>query len=211
MKGYLADGYPVIFGEYVTDGNNDPNYDHIEPAVGFSSTGYLTYFNLYQLTPMVMSFAQLNATRRTCQRSLIQGGCIPTEMDYGTAVTGIIDANHVTLPVRLDVNRPDEPNYSPVDPSDPDEYRTSPQKPVLMNGTVTVTGLTPGRKYRLMRINATSRVPTKGTAATFLASSYESFVDFTAPAKSNGVSKWVYVDPRPFLSSGTVFYRCVAK
>ena len=108
MKGYLAAGSPVIFGAYLTDGVNDPDYDHIEPAVGFSSTGYLTYFNLYYLTPMVLSFAQLNATRKSCARSLVQGGCIPNKVDYGAAVTGVIDANHVTLPVRLDVNRPDD-------------------------------------------------------------------------------------------------------
>lgn len=211
MKAYLAAGSPVILGEYLTDGTNDPDYDHIVPAVGFSSTGYLTYYNLYQPTAMVLPFARLNATRRSCKRSLTQGGCIPSKVDYGAAVTGIIDADHVTLPVRLAVNRPDEPNYSKVDPTDPDEYRTSPEKPALMHGTVTVTGLTPGNKYRLMRFNATLHVPTKGTAASFLASSYESFVDFTAPSKRNGVSKWVYVDPRPFLSSGTVFYRCVPK
>ena len=211
MRDQLAARCPVIFGEYVADAGNDPDFDHIVPAVGASSAGDLTFFNLYELEAMVLPLGKLNATRKRCQRDLVEGGCIPSRVDYGTAVAGIADAGRATLPVRLAVNRPDEPNYSPVNLADPDEYRTAPEKPAAMKGTVTVSGLTPGRKYRLMRFSSPAKVPTKGAAAAWLASSYDSHVDFVAPAGGDSGSKWVYADPRPFQSTATIFYRCVEK
>lgn len=40
------------------------------------------------------------------------GGCMPIYMNYAVAVTGILDASATSRPVRLAVNRSDEPNIS---------------------------------------------------------------------------------------------------
>jgi hypothetical protein len=220
LAGWSGTGRPqalVILGQYVADAGNDPEYDHIVPAVGTTLSGRfmlgdLTHFNLYSLEPMVRPWSQQNATRQGCKRELEEGGCLPNRVGYATAVTGIADANHATLPVRLFVARVDEPNYSPVNRSDPDEYRTAPEKPVVMRATVAVYRLTPGRKYRLMRFSSPAKVPTKGFAAAWLASSYDSYVDFVAPNSTTtnwGLVRWVHTDRRPFLSNATMFYRCV--
>jgi hypothetical protein len=211
MRDRLRAGVPVIFGEFLSDAGGDPDYDHIVPAVGASSaaatsSNYLTFFNLYDAAPLVLKFSRLNATRRGCARSLQSGGCIPSNVDYGVAVTGVADANKVTLPVRLDVDRRDEPNTSPVNKRDPDEYRTAPQPAAQLRGSVTVSGLTPKASYRLMRYASAAAVPTKGSAAAFLASAYTASVDFVAAG-----AEWRYADPVPFLSSSTTFYRCVRR
>ena len=203
----------------MADAGDDEQYDHIVPGVGTtlsgrSMLGDLTHFNLYTLEPMVRPWAQQNTTRQGCNRDLEEGGCLPNRVGYATAVTGIADANRATRPLRLAVARVDEPNYSSVDDSDPEEYRSAPEKPVAMRATVAVSRLTPGRKYRLMRFSSAAKVPTKGSAAAWMASSYDSYADFVAPkntASTSGLVSWVYNDPRTFLSSATIFYRCVEK
>ena len=202
----------VIMGVYVTDGNDDPNYDHIVPAVGLSPASSpggaaLTYFDLYNLAPQVRPLSSLGASRASCRRSLDAGGCLPAGVDYGTAVTGVLDGTKQMPRVRLAVDRVDEPNWSPVDPSDPDEYRSAPEKPVALHGTVTVSGLTKGVSYRLMRFASAAKVPKAGaTAAQYLAAAYVARVDFTAAGPT-----WTYTDPQTILSSSTVFYRCVPR
>lgn len=69
---------------------------------------------------------------------------------------------------------------------------------------MTVSALTAGLKYALLRYNSAAALPTTGTAATFLASAYSARTNFTAKAAT-----WVYTDPTPIVSSGTVYYRCV--
>lgn len=208
MKANLLQSHPVIVGEYITDGNNDPDYDHIVPIVGVTSPTStdpsFNVYNLYSLSRLSMKLSQYGATRKSCSRDLLAGGCIPMTTDYGTAVTGIMDADHATLPVTLSVDRTTEPNYSPVDPNDPDEYRTAPQKPVMLNGVVKVSQLVPGQTYRLLRYDNVANVPTSGSASAFLTSKYTSYVDFTATGTT-----WSHSDT--FMSNGTIFYRCVKR
>ena len=78
---------------------------------------------------------------------------------------------------------------------------------MALHGTVTVSGLTKGRKYRLMRFASAAKLPKAGaSAAQYLAAAYVAHVDFTTAGAT-----WTYTDPLTILSSSTVFYRCVPR
>jgi hypothetical protein len=201
LKGNLAMGYPGYFGAYLTDGNDDPDYDHIMPATGIAYTNLSAYDPSDVLTyndnfgdQIVRPASQLSATRANCAYSSTQGGCIPQNVDYGIAVTGVVDPQHVTLPVSLSVPSSSEPNVSQG------------ASPVQMTGTVTVTGLSSGVTYSLFRYDDYTAVPSAASAAGYASSSYTHRTDFTATA-----STWTLVDPNTFASDGSSTYRCVAK
>lgn len=134
-----------------------------------------------------MPGAALPATRRACARTLLQGGCAPANRDYGVAITGVAGGGTgVLLPVRLAVPRADEPVPA-----------------ATMTGTVTVSGLVAGRAYKLLRYNSAASVPTRGTAAQWIASAAAVKLDFVAAGAT-------WSTPVSFMSSATVFYRAVA-
>jgi hypothetical protein len=201
LKNNLAIGYPAYFGAYLTDGNNDPDYDHIMPATGIAYTNLSAYDPSDVLTyndnfgdQIVRPASQLSATRASCSYSSTQGGCIPQDVDYGIAVTGVVDPQHVTLPVSLSVPSSSEPNVSQG------------ASPVQMTGTVTVRGLSSGVTYSLYRYDDYTTVPSAASAADYATSSYIHRTDFTATG-----STWTLVDPNTFTSDGSSTYRCVAK
>ncbi|CAF4582435.1 unnamed protein product, partial [Rotaria sp. Silwood2] len=98
-----------------------------------------------------------------------------------------------TLPVRLKVDRSNEPNLSLG------------AKPVLMQGTVTVFGLVFGRNYVLLRYKSYTEVPSSGNATAFLNSKYYKRHNFRATNTT-----YTYVDPEKIPSNGTTYYRCVS-
>ena len=112
--------------------------------------------------------------------------CIPQAVDYGCAVTGIRDDDKVARPVRVKVNRWDEPN----------PWRG--QSPVTLRATITVRSLTAGRSYVLLRYDDHRKVPVKG----FLSSAYASSRAFSAAGPTA-----VFNDS--FKSNGVAIYRCV--
>jgi hypothetical protein len=201
MKTYIAAGVPCIFAAYLTGADDAPDYDHIMPAVGIEYTtlsGYapndvLVFNNLFG-AQLRRTAESLTGTRASCDQDLAHGGCIPQDVDYGVAVTGILDAQGVTLPIRATVVSNFEPNVSMG------------AAPVAMQATVTVSGLQPGGSYALLRYDDYTKVPTDGTAAAFLASSYDYRTDFDASG-----TEWTLVDPQTFMSDGTTYYRCVAR
>jgi hypothetical protein len=73
-----------------------------------------------------------------------------------------------------------------------------------MTATVTVSSLTIGRAYSLLRYDDYRLVPTNATAAQFLASQFTHRTDFTATGPT-----FTFVDPATFTSSGTTYYRAV--
>jgi hypothetical protein len=201
LKSNLAIGYPAYFGAYLTDGNNDPDYDHIMPATGIAYTNLSAYDPSDVLTyndnfgdQIVRPASQLSATRASCSYNSTQGGCIPQGVDYGIAVTGVVDPQHVTLPVSLSVPTSSEPNVS--------QGASAAQ----LTGTVTVTGLTSGVMYSLFRYDDYTKVPSAASAADYASSSFTHRTDFTATG-----SAWTLVDPNTFTSDGSSTYRCVAK
>jgi hypothetical protein len=128
----------------------------------------------------------------SCEYPSTWGGCLPKGTNYGVAVLGVKDANGTSLPVRLAVNKRTEPNV-------PRGRRAG-----WLKGTVTVSGLTPGQRYRLLRFDSTTKVPVSGGAAAFLAAGADGSVDFTADA-----AIWTYKDPVKIKSDGVAYYRCV--
>ncbi|CAF2832358.1 unnamed protein product [Rotaria sp. Silwood2] len=183
---------------------HDDYYDHIMPAIGvrfrdenkYDPDDILIYFNLFhqRLIERKMSENDLAATRKTCRKHCGEGGCIPLDIDFGIAVTGIIDEDHVTLPVRLYVSAWDEPNLHPA-------YN---QSPIEMNGVVTIRDLIVGKSYVLLRYSSYEYVPTKGTINDFLLSKFDEKHAFVA-----NDTTYSYEDPKKIPSTGSVYYRCV--
>ncbi|CAF0966152.1 unnamed protein product [Rotaria sp. Silwood1] len=141
-----------------------------------------------------MSENDLAATRKTCRKHCGEGGCIPLNIDFGIAVKGIVDEDHVTLPVRLSVSAWDEPNPHPA-------YN---QSPTEMDGIVTVRDLIVGKSYVLLRYSSYEYVPTKGTISDFLLSNFDEKHAFVA-----NDTIYIYEDPKKIPSTGSVYYRCV--
>jgi hypothetical protein len=195
IKNHLHGGHPVIITLYVSE-EDDPDYDHIVPAVGFQSsddwTAYhagdqLTFFDNYDSAAYVRAFSTLYDTRAMNNNGAVYEYCIPEDVDYGTAVTGIRDDDAVTRPVRLSVNRWDEPNVSQG------------QSPVTLTATVTIGSLVPNKSYCLLRYDNYQNVPTKN----FPSSAFSVKQTFTASADTK-----TFTDH--FASNGLAIYRCVA-
>jgi hypothetical protein len=193
-KTHLQQGHPVIIDVFV-DGESSPDYDHIMPATGFTSTDTNAYhatdtlvFNdNYETTPYTRTFGSLYDTRSMNGNGATYEYCIPRDTDYGCAVTGIKDTSGTALPVSLKVNRWNEPNIS------------AGFSPAQMTATIQVKSLVAGGSYALLRYNNYSTVPTSG----FLTSAYSTSTVFTATNSVHTLSD-------TFMSDKIVIYRCVA-
>lgn len=195
MKQHIRLGHPVIMGVFYWD-PEDPadDYDHIVPAIGAVSKDFsrylpedtLTFNDDYTFRHFTRRFSTMADTRSMEENGDRYEFCIPKLVDYGCAVTGIRDDEKKTLPVRVKVNRWDEP----------DPWQG--EAPVTMKATVTVRSLEPGRSYVLLRYNDYKKVPVKN----FLASAYAVSWRFKATGKTASFSD-------SFKSNGVAIYRCV--
>lgn len=195
VKQRLQKGAPVIGTLYIK-GMTDPDYDHIVPVIGFRSSfatsryhasDTLLFNDNIASTTLARTFGTLAATRRGTNTGRFTYA-IPSRVDYGCAVTGIVDTLRETVPVRLQVDRSSEPNLIAGAP------------PVTLNATVNIQSLVPGKTYSLLRYDDPSRVPDSG----FLAKGgYTSTRTFTATAATQAFTD-------RFLSNAVVTYRCVA-
>lgn len=155
-KWHLNEGHPVLFGAYLSD-CSDEDFDHIIPAIGFTAESVYDYSDNDTIT-MYDNFLPAQSYTRTFgsffdDRSMQGNGsdnymCLPKDVDYGDAITGIVDQNHETYPVKLSVDVYDEPNVSQG------------ASPVLMNAAITVSGLQSGESYMLLRYNDYESIPT---------------------------------------------------
>jgi len=191
MKAHLLQKIPVVFGAYLAEGDDSPDYDHIMPAVGIQDDT-LIFYNNYDVKHIYRDFKLLHATRSECQDGINNGGCIPDDVDFGVAISGIVDKMHVTKPVRLIVNYQDEPNINEG------------EFPRQMRALVIVSDLTVGQSYALLRYDDYSNVPTDGLVDDFLYSDYKIRIDFIANDK-----EWHYTDPVSFRSDSSLYYRVV--
>jgi len=194
-KRQLKQGSPVI-GTLYLKGLADPDYDHIVPFIGFRSSfgparyhasDTLLFNDNFATTTLSRRFGTLAATRREANsRPFLYS--IPWRVDYGCAVTGIVDTLRETVPVRLRIDRSSEPDL------------IAGEQPVTMNATVTIQSLVPGTTYSLLRYDDPQQVPD----SSFLArGGYTSTRTFTATGTTQ-----TFTDQ--FLSNGVVTYRCVA-
>ncbi len=180
VKDNVAQGYPVVFGIYMNyyrfygrrnhDAGN-PLYDHIVPVYGVSShrplpsdvyDGHDTLsFNdngewyqggtpVFQFTYRMDHFPQ---ARRQANKpagalyAIDSGG-----QNYGVAFTGVMDADHETMPVRVATSVNDErPHIRNGSAQRP--------QPMPLTLTVTVSGLTPGVSYKLYRYDRLDLTP----------------------------------------------------
>ena len=193
MKGHLFNGHPVIFTVFL-QGGNDSGYDHIIPAIGFTSTDTSVFHNSdelifidnYQPTPFTRTFQTMWDTRAMNGNGATYDYCIPRDVDYGCAVLGNKDLLHETKPVHVSLNRWDEPNVSIG------------ESPVLLNATIKVEGLQPGARYALLRYNNYATVPASG----FSPSNASAVTYFAASAS-------FHITTASFMSNTAVFFRCV--
>ena len=184
-------------------------YDHIVPTLGYCTQGNLNdatvlpgdrlgLASLFTLKPAWWQTSDLPAspvypkTADSCKIPAMQAGCLPSGTDYAIAILGIKDDSNTSLPVLLEVNSVNEPN-TPLG-----------KKPSKLKGWVTVSSLTVGGQYSLLRFDSILSVPTSGGAAAFLAVPAASRKNFTATDTT-----WTYKDPNPIMSDGATFYRCV--
>jgi hypothetical protein len=104
-----------------------------------------------------------------------------------------VDEDRVTVPVHLSVSVWDEPNPF---------YHKNPRE---MLGIVTVSDLTIGNFYVLLRYSSYQHVPIRGDANTFAQSNFDEKHEFTAME-----TNYIYEDPKKISSTGSVYYRCVS-
>jgi hypothetical protein len=192
-KGHLEQKHPVIMGVYV-QGEEDSDYDHLITATGFTSVDTNTFhaadkliFNDGLGTPAATrTFGTLEDTRAMTGNGASYDYCIPRDVDFGCAVTGIKDGSGAALPVSLKLDRRNEPNISQG------------RAPAQLNATIQAGGLTTGASYVLLRYNDYHHVPTNN----YLTSAFDSSTAFVA---TNSTQTW----SAQFMSDATVIYRCV--
>ena len=156
----------------------------------------LTFNDLYVDTPMLAPVPADVLTRAQCN-SGSYAYCVPggTVTDYAFSVTGVVDPLHELFPVWLDVGSWSEPD----DGTEDKYYRT----PSTLTPTATVSGLTVGQAYALLRFDSAASLPAAGH---FLASAtWSERVNFTATS-----TVMVLSGLASFLSDTTMFYRAVA-
>jgi hypothetical protein len=184
---------PVMIVCFVSD-LQDPQYDHIMLATGFTSidsTAYHAsdklYFNdNFKTTVVDRSASMLNDNREMLANGSLFDFCVPTDIDYGCAITGIQDSSGAALPVRMELNRNDEPNL------------IQKKAPVNLSAVLTVSNMQVGKSYALYRYNNYLDVPVRNYAS----SKYSSVVKFVPKQTTQTF-------PATILSNGVAIFRCL--
>jgi len=224
VKGRVVSGAPVIIGVYTNGYKfygsrslnfGDPEYDHIVTVTGFTSTHTPTtpatyysddtltledhgvwgggsgtappYFFQYALGPFQQTRRGANATTAAIY-SLKNGG------NYGIAITGVLDTDNKTVPVRLTTSKSFE---------SPAIRNGSGSRPAASSVTLTITlsGLTPGVAYNLYRYSTVSNIPT----ASFNAKAAQAAQKWTVQISSGST----FVQTLTIQSSETAAFRAV--
>ncbi len=175
IKQNVVQGFPVAIGIYINESffdhtRGDPDYDHIVPVTGIDSNHALNDPNYYADDVIHFSdngiwqpsnppcnfcyaFAPFQDTRK---RANNKSGPLYSVTDdasnYGIAITGVMDLNGETLPVRVDTNL----NYENPPIASGSNARPAPAPLTL---TITLSNLEPGIPYVLYRYNSLSSVP----------------------------------------------------
>lgn len=180
VKQNVLKGFPVAIGvytnEYLFYGNTNPeagdsDYDHIVPVKGIASNYPISDPSYHGDDALIFSdnglwgtagrtpydfsypFALFQANR---EQANAKNGSIYSlsnnASNYGLAITGVMDLNRDTLPVRVDTNinyeKPSIKNGSNVRPA-----------PMPLTLTITISNLQPHVLYNLYRYNSLNNVP----------------------------------------------------
>ena len=181
VKSNVVAGSPVVIGVFANQSRfygtanlnaGDTEYDHIVTVTGITSTRSLTGPTIYYADDVLTfndgglwtgtngqpqnSFSYPFGTFATTrQRANSRTGAVyslKSGADYGIAITGIIDLNRDTVPVRLTTS------VNAETPTMVDGSNTRPApKPVTL--TITVSSLKPGTTYNLYRYSSMANVP----------------------------------------------------
>ncbi|MGI9252568.1 MAG: hypothetical protein ACR2J8_02385, partial [Thermomicrobiales bacterium] len=160
VTGHLNAGHPVLMTCFVR-GMKDRDYDHIMLATGFSAAkpgryapgDRLVFNDNFSVKSQTRRASQLADTRSMSGNGLRFRFCVPEKVDYGCAVTGIMDETGQALSVRLVLDNDREPDVLAGKPA------------TTFRARVNVTRLIPGRTYVLYRYDDCRAVPTRGYAA----------------------------------------------
>lgn len=182
VKSNVIAGYPVVMGVFMNQSRfyetaspnaGDSEYDHIVTVTGITSahplTGPATYYaddiltfndnGLWTGTPngqpqneFNYAFSTFAATRQQANAETAPVYSLKNGIDYGIAITGIIDLGRETVPVRLTTS---------TDAEVPAMVNGSSTRPAAtpLTLTITVSGLTPGKTYNLYRYASLAAVP----------------------------------------------------
>ena len=180
VKSNVVAGHPVIIGVFMNQSRfygtanlnaGDTEYDHIVTVTGITSTRPLTGPTAYYADDVLTfndnglwapggqpqnvfsyAFGTLPATRQQANTKTGPVYSLKKGLNYGIAITGIIDLSRETVPVRLTTSTnaeiPAMVNGSNTRPA---------AKPVTL--TVTVSSLKPGTTYNLYRYSSMAAVP----------------------------------------------------
>jgi hypothetical protein len=182
VKSNVTAGSPVVIGVFQNQSRfyglrnlnaGDAEYDHIVAVTGITSkyalTGTTKYYaddvltfndnGLWTKTPngqpqnaFSYSFGTFATTRQRANATAGPVYSLKSGADYGIAITGVIDLNRETVPVRLTTSTNAEtPAMIPGSNTRPTA------KPVTL--TITVSNLKPGTTYTLYRYNTMANVP----------------------------------------------------
>ncbi|OPA84019.1 hypothetical protein BFW87_29415 [Pseudomonas fluorescens] len=180
VKGNVLAGYPVIIGVYENmhafEGTDDaeagdPQYDHIVPVIGVSSKYPLTSPPHYYADDVLtlsdnglwspdgapvyrynFPFGEFQADRREANAPARSVYSLPRGKQFGVAITGIIDHDGETLPVRL---------WTDINAEEPAMAQHANKRPTAapLKLTVTLSGLKPNIAYTLYRYDNFTAVP----------------------------------------------------
>ena len=220
IKQALSQGHPVIGTVFSEKGGKFLDYDHIVNITGYTSTSPTTYsdndtvyyndlkaFDTRDST--LLNFAKSREEARPPKGDLtISNGlgqwCFPKSENYATAVTGF-SGEAECLPAKLSVGQIYEPDWS--------KESGLCEKPMMLNGTLTIDGLSAGVWYTVYRFSAgverglrsviMKNLPRAGFGKAGTHAFAYSFVAKGAQA--------VVLDPNRFMSDTAQFYRVVRK
>ncbi len=222
VKEHVVLGQPVVIGVYMNEFRfyhkrnpraGSPQYDHIVPVIGihsdkleekgtylpndrilFSDNGewgslrHAQYFYSYRFEEFTKTRREANAPNGPIY-SLARKA-----RDFGVAITGVIDQDHETIPVRVTTNV----NYELPQIAEGSSRRPRPEPLVL---TVTVFGMKAGGVYNLYRYNELNAIPNGGFNA-HAAKAHEKWV-ITAGASGR------FVMTEKIMSDEVAAYRAV--
>ena len=203
IRDQISTGAKVILGVYIK-GADDGEYDHIVPALDVVPSGVklgrkgllkdrLWFADNYG-QKVSGTFGSLLRDRRAANQSSAAPYSIPNGVNnYGIAISGVADRDQVTIPVRLQASRYDEPVLpeGSLQPPTPE--------PLALRATVFIPDQ--DQSYNLYRYDDFSKVPD----ASFNAAAASAIQSWVIPAHS-GASVSFDLD---VLTSDTVVFRAV--
>jgi len=157
----LQAGSRVILGVYIR-GEHDTEYDHILPALNVQTSSSGSNRNDQSSDRLVFTdnygqvlnatFRKLLRTRRMANSTTAPPYSIPRgTRNYGLAISGVADLDQVTIPVRLEANRDNEPDLAEAAQQPPEP------EPLKLQATVLIPDQE--QSYNVYRYDDFSKVP----------------------------------------------------